>query len=380
MTANSWINEVQAYAKLVNCHSNETTYLYLPETQIGRNPECSVITVRDINVSRLHCTFKKTTNNTCMFINQGLNGSYVNRKYCGPNDCVMLKDGDIIELVELQKYKFNYLADSNSITINSEPMDLSARSIYNLDSSDVFQYRDRSILSEIQKSSANLSQEETNKCTNGIKEISQLENDSEIIKNKRRKLKRKFEKTDTEQLLKELQELKNQLNESNTKCQELTNKFEEANLKLKEANLKLEILDSQRKLEKEEDYDIWSNLKCAVCLEFFIDVVMIEKCKHNFCKSCLENWKKQKKGCPICRSRINKYFPNPLIGNFVVDYINKKMDDTEREEREKTVKMRKIGNFINLEIYEVRLLMYVRTQTQQGNKLEKSIFMYLTIL
>lgn len=67
-------------------------------------------------------------------------------------------------------------------------------------------------------------------------------------------------------------------------------------------------------LEKEVSFEcietntkLIENLKCSICLDFFIDPY-ISKCQHNFCKNCITTTfgviKKNTK-CPLCRTEIH---------------------------------------------------------------------------
>uniref|UniRef100_A0A8C5WDI6 E3 ubiquitin-protein ligase n=1 Tax=Leptobrachium leishanense TaxID=445787 RepID=A0A8C5WDI6_9ANUR len=43
--------------------------------------------------------------------------------------------------------------------------------------------------------------------------------------------------------------------------------------------------------------------KCPICLDTFTDKTILEKCKHEFCKICIEKCLEQKPVCPICTTR-----------------------------------------------------------------------------
>ena len=50
--------------------------------------------------------------------------------------------------------------------------------------------------------------------------------------------------------------------------------------------------------------DMEKEIECSICLEQHAkkDASFIYSCKHEFGKSCLEEWLKQHKSCPLCRS------------------------------------------------------------------------------
>ena len=51
-----------------------------------------------------------------------------------------------------------------------------------------------------------------------------------------------------------------------------------------------------------------SNKKCAICLEKFNSKVkvIILPCIHIFHTSCITNWMKRQKNCPICKFELTK--------------------------------------------------------------------------
>lgn len=54
---------------------------------------------------------------------------------------------------------------------------------------------------------------------------------------------------------------------------------------------------------------------CAICLEE-IKEPHKTKCNHVFCKDCIIQWRKKKKDCPLCRTKIPGVLP------FVVELDN----------------------------------------------------------
>ena len=77
---------------------------------------------------------------------------------------------------------------------------------------------------------------------------------------------------------------------------------------------------------KEEVKDeIASQLECAICMEVMNDPMTATPCMHNFCKACIEQWKKTSymKECPMCKGKIEDLKKNALIAN-LIEVINKK--------------------------------------------------------
>jgi len=59
-------------------------------------------------------------------------------------------------------------------------------------------------------------------------------------------------------------------------------------------------------------------LTCTICFELFEQPVTLTSCGHTFCNTCVTDWVKVNKSCPICRQPCN-------INNFVPSFIIKEM-------------------------------------------------------
>lgn len=46
-----------------------------------------------------------------------------------------------------------------------------------------------------------------------------------------------------------------------------------------------------------------NELQCIICSELFIEAVILN-CAHGFCQHCIQQWRKKKEECPICRQAI----------------------------------------------------------------------------
>uniref|UniRef100_A0A3B4B8K8 E3 ubiquitin-protein ligase CHFR n=1 Tax=Periophthalmus magnuspinnatus TaxID=409849 RepID=A0A3B4B8K8_9GOBI len=46
-----------------------------------------------------------------------------------------------------------------------------------------------------------------------------------------------------------------------------------------------------------------NELQCIICSELFIEAVILN-CAHGFCRHCIQQWRKKKDECPICRQAI----------------------------------------------------------------------------
>jgi SNF2 family DNA or RNA helicase len=80
--------------------------------------------------------------------------------------------------------------------------------------------------------------------------------------------------------------------------------------------------------------NIKSNEECSICFEDLDDtdstVLCVKTCGHAFCKTCIEEWKKSKNNCPLCRCKIGENGLMPLN-----DFINK--TDSKKKKLENTL-------------------------------------------
>lgn len=44
-------------------------------------------------------------------------------------------------------------------------------------------------------------------------------------------------------------------------------------------------------------------LNCLICSDILFEPIVLE-CNHTFCKSCITEWMKQNKNCPIDRTNV----------------------------------------------------------------------------
>ncbi|XP_023343689.1 E3 ubiquitin-protein ligase rnf8-B [Eurytemora carolleeae] len=101
-----------------------------------------------------------------------------------------------------------------------------------------------------------------------------------------------------------------------------------------------------------------THLQCVVCSELFVDAVSIN-CGHTFCDYCINEWRKKKNNCPVCRTNIRAANPvkvldeysDKIFEQFVLEGA-KKTRATLKEERAKlkaeSVRPRRINPVYNL--------------------------------
>ena len=87
--------------------------------------------------------------------------------------------------------------------------------------------------------------------------------------------------------------------------------------------------------------NIKSNEECSICFEDLDDtdstVLCVKTCGHAFCKTCIEEWKKSKHNCPLCRCKIGENGLMPLN-----DFINKTDSKKKKIENTLVLKEKKI--------------------------------------
>jgi pSer/pThr/pTyr-binding forkhead associated (FHA) protein len=81
-----------------------------------------------------------------------------------------------------------------------------------------------------------------------------------------------------------------------------------------------------------------TELTCSICSELFIKAVTLS-CSHTYCKFCIEEWRKNKSSCPICRKFIATVSPTLVLDNFI-DKIISTQSDQVKETRQNIIKQR----------------------------------------
>jgi len=72
---------------------------------------------------------------------------------------------------------------------------------------------------------------------------------------------------------------------------------------------------------------------CAICLDGIKTKTLLDKCKHEFCKECIENWSNMTNLCPLCKEEFTKltYYLN---NEKKVKRVEKKKLQLDEEESE----------------------------------------------
>ncbi|XP_067009474.2 E3 ubiquitin-protein ligase RNF8 isoform X2 [Anabrus simplex] len=116
------------------------------------------------------------------------------------------------------------------------------------------------------------------------------------------------------QLQDELEKVKRDLCNTEGKKQILEKELEETNKAKEDASAsclktKQDVLDKFGNLVEME-------LQCSICSELFVTATTLN-CTHTFCRYCITEWKKKKKDCPICRTRISSETRSIVLDNFI---------------------------------------------------------------
>ncbi|XP_075939979.1 E3 ubiquitin-protein ligase rnf8 isoform X1 [Anarhichas minor] len=76
-------------------------------------------------------------------------------------------------------------------------------------------------------------------------------------------------------------------------------------------NKELELTKEEKEKERAQKEEVVTQvtevleneLQCIICSELFIEAVILN-CAHSFCRHCIQQWRKKKDECPICRQAI----------------------------------------------------------------------------
>ena len=63
-------------------------------------------------------------------------------------------------------------------------------------------------------------------------------------------------------------------------------------------------------------------------------------CSHSFCAACIEQWKKVKKQCPVCRCPISSQLRSLVLDSYI-DRMVEHLSDDMKKSRQKLIEERK---------------------------------------
>ncbi|XP_076361701.1 uncharacterized protein LOC143252832 [Tachypleus tridentatus] len=121
------------------------------------------------------------------------------------------------------------------------------------------------------------------------------------------------------------------LEEKDKNVQErLKKEHEMVQKELAEKEVKTQLLEKQLqemraeqvKVKKDVQDLVENELMCSICSELFIEATTLQ-CSHTFCRSCIEEWKRKKKECPICRTHIVSHTKALVVDSFINSMITK---------------------------------------------------------
>ncbi|RVE55715.1 hypothetical protein OJAV_G00228710 [Oryzias javanicus] len=82
-----------------------------------------------------------------------------------------------------------------------------------------------------------------------------------------------------------------------------------------------------------------NELQCIICSELFIEAVTLN-CAHSFCSYCINQWRKKKEECPICRQAITSQSRCLALDNFIERMMENLSLDV-KEKRQSIINERK---------------------------------------
>ncbi|XP_033873025.3 E3 ubiquitin-protein ligase rnf8-like isoform X1 [Acipenser ruthenus] len=82
-----------------------------------------------------------------------------------------------------------------------------------------------------------------------------------------------------------------------------------------------------------------NELQCIICSELFFEAVTLN-CAHSFCSHCINQWRKRKDECPICRQGIFAQTRSLVLDN-CIDRMVENLSSEMKERRESLMRERK---------------------------------------
>ncbi|GAB6026040.1 E3 ubiquitin-protein ligase rnf8 [Chamberlinius hualienensis] len=163
-------------------------------------------------------------------------------------------------------------------------------------------------------------------------ELKAAKDEKELLQNGLRQL----EANKTRELAMELERagLEWTLTEKEKLCEELKLKLIQTEERLK-AQSAFEQKPNQMEddLTKKVSNSVENELQCSICSEIFIKAVTLA-CAHSFCEYCINQWKKTKQECPMCRKSITSSVPSLALDNFISQYMATQSADAQDRRKE----------------------------------------------
>ncbi|XP_014255578.1 E3 ubiquitin-protein ligase rnf8-like isoform X2 [Cimex lectularius] len=127
--------------------------------------------------------------------------------------------------------------------------------------------------------------EEINRMSDDRDELSKMLSESPLVRSK------------------EYEAIKTDLDDKNSKINELE-------------GIILKMAEEKEKYNSQVLMMVEQELSCCVCSDIMFEATILN-CKHTLCKACLNEWKKKKKECPECRTKIKHETHNLLVDKFI---------------------------------------------------------------
>uniref|UniRef100_V9KJH3 E3 ubiquitin-protein ligase CHFR n=1 Tax=Callorhinchus milii TaxID=7868 RepID=V9KJH3_CALMI len=143
---------------------------------------------------------------------------------------------------------------------------------------------------------------------------------------------------------------KRELEELEAALQQQRRELEEI-IKSKDRELeesKSEKEQAQRREAIAEITDVLENeLQCIICSEHFIQAVTLN-CSHSFCSHCIEEWRKRKQECPMCRQPICSQTRSVVLDS-CIDRMVETLSEEVRARRAALIKQRRALQVLDVE-------------------------------
>lgn len=142
-------------------------------------------------------------------------------------------------------------------------------------------------------------------------------------------------------LKEELQKVKTDLSNAEGKKQYLQNELEQIT-KAKE--------DAESHLKAKQDVLanlgelVEAELQCSICSELFVIATTLN-CAHTFCRSCIVEWQKKEKTCPMCRTKITSQNRSIVFDTFI-DRIVENLSVEMKNRRQEVIEDRQVRELL----------------------------------
>lgn len=160
---------------------------------------------------------------------------------------------------------------------------------------------------KLKESEAMLQEETQAKLTKLLSEQKTAAEEKKMMQNLLDRLK---EKDNNE----EKRHLEQKLFQAELQCISLQRQLEEIKTSSSSSETSAAIL--RENLLKNFSQTLETELQCSICNELFVKAMTLT-CSHSFCQFCINEWRKKKNECPMCRQVITFIAPSVVLDNYI---------------------------------------------------------------